>query len=133
MQELVGEGIVVLSDKKGSKVPVISETKKVVVKQVLDLSRSGDWLEPDLAHRRGLLDYPLLFICLTRDKTTGTRRERTGRLFFPLVYSSVELLVPLKNGVRFLYFERGKACSLNPRSGDWLEHVPFRRGHAWTI
>ena len=55
LQELVVEGIVVLSDKKGSKVPVISETKKVVVKQVLD-PRSGDWLEPDLAHRRGLLD-----------------------------------------------------------------------------
>ena len=55
LQDMVSEGILVLSDKKGGKVPVISETKKLVVKQVLD-PRSGDWLEPDLAHRRGLLD-----------------------------------------------------------------------------
>ncbi len=51
-QDQINEGLLVLSDKKS---PVISETKKVVVKQVLD-PRAGDWLEPDLAQRRGLLD-----------------------------------------------------------------------------
>ena len=42
----------VLSDKKGGQA---TETQKLVVRQVQD-PRSGDWLEPDLAHRRGLLD-----------------------------------------------------------------------------
>ena len=54
-QDQVNDGILVLSDKKGDSVAATSETKKDVVKSVLD-PRSGDWLEPDLAHRRGLLD-----------------------------------------------------------------------------
>ncbi len=52
LQDQITEGILVLSDK--SEAPV-AETKKVVVKSVLD-PRAGDWLEPDLAARRGLVD-----------------------------------------------------------------------------
>ena len=55
LQDMIKEEILVLSDKKGGKVPVISETKKVVVKTVLD-PRSGDQLDPETAARRGLLD-----------------------------------------------------------------------------